>query len=881
MKAFLLKHLLFLIAISQILIINTQDLTPLSTCTKGRIDDKYSDWEKGGSCGFEAHRNAIGSTYLYPAAINEAFFNNFAQCGVCYEMVGPNGVIRVRVEDYCSKNNNLGLCSGDMHHFNIAKNGSSYIIGNADLANVTFRMVSCDYSENIKIITGNNINKKYLTFNIINHNLAVSYVQIQENNSDEWNKISKATNKNNFIYYNIDKDIFPLKIRIYSINGDYVFININNPESNQVYESNGNFNPPDDTYFDIDTLKKINIQNSNNLRKCCERDKSDFTPIYKDGYANKGYQISKQSVTTIYNSTDKYLGKYSLNAIFQSSGELIFESNFPIRADQYKGISFSLKSKQKCNNCLYIRAHNINNNDQIINLTEINVWKNYTFDFDSLGITNNQFNGIEFYNKYSSENIEINIDNIILIPNPNAPDAGVCFSYNKENNNNNNNNNTNQNGNEENIITSNDNIYSINVYENSPKVLNVKCKEFLNNENKKIVLKFVSHNSTNNFEVNNCTSSNSYIINSFNCTLPDKIIDDIYNINTQTNNGLNFTYSKDIEIKNGILICGSVKSKMNEYLDKNYSPLIIVHSKEVTINKGDKITFNVYPIPQEEYNLDNYEIIFLNKNKDKPLYLKSCHQNIKNKIIYSIQCLVSNNIIKDNYTNLYSNQTVSLLEGQTINLIGEKSNGGIIINNYDKEMNKNLLDSDKQYYNITFEMLYYNTSIKTNDEFPYPVYLYGTKKYSKKRKLNDKSKYDSRIIFDKCVFGDKSQINDIDVDSLICRFPNFISAGTYTKLESDGFETNPQNSMNLVFDQDFNRTSISPNNNSTNNHKDSDDEDDSGKSKTWIVWVVVGILGVFLIGMIITIICCRKKDDDSSVNNNNNTSAARNNSTSF
>ena len=177
MKAFLLKHLLFLIAISQILIINTQDLTPLSTCTKGRIDDKYSDWEKGGSCGFEAHRNAIGSTYLYPAAINEAFFNNFAQCGVCYEMVGPNGAIRVRVEDYCSKNNKL--CSGDMHHFNISKNGSSYIMGNSDSANITFRMVSCDYSENVKILTGTGINDNYLTFFVLNHNLAVSSVKIQ------------------------------------------------------------------------------------------------------------------------------------------------------------------------------------------------------------------------------------------------------------------------------------------------------------------------------------------------------------------------------------------------------------------------------------------------------------------------------------------------------------------------------------------------------------------------------------------------------------------------------------------------------------------------------------------------------------------------------
>ena len=99
------KHLFFFIIIFQIFLVNSQNLTPLSICTKGRINNLYNDWEKGGSCGFEEHKNAIGESYLYPAAINEAFFNNFAQCGVCYEMVGPNGAIRVRVEDYCSKNN--------------------------------------------------------------------------------------------------------------------------------------------------------------------------------------------------------------------------------------------------------------------------------------------------------------------------------------------------------------------------------------------------------------------------------------------------------------------------------------------------------------------------------------------------------------------------------------------------------------------------------------------------------------------------------------------------------------------------------------------------------------------------------------------------------
>ena len=68
-------------------------------------------------------------------------------------MVGPNGAIRVRVEDSCPENDELGLCSGDMYHFNVANNGVSYIMGTSDRSNITFRMVECGFSGNIRILT--------------------------------------------------------------------------------------------------------------------------------------------------------------------------------------------------------------------------------------------------------------------------------------------------------------------------------------------------------------------------------------------------------------------------------------------------------------------------------------------------------------------------------------------------------------------------------------------------------------------------------------------------------------------------------------------------------------------------------------------------------
>ena len=161
--------------------------TPLSFCMKGRISP-YTGWESGGSCGLGAHQNAISSNYIYPASPNEALFLNSAQCGVCLEMIGPNGAIKVRVEDYCPKNSESGYCSGDMFHFNIANNSIPYILGNETLSNISFRMVSCDYSGNIKILTDPKSMNDYLLFVISEHNLAVSSVEIKESNSQKWTK---------------------------------------------------------------------------------------------------------------------------------------------------------------------------------------------------------------------------------------------------------------------------------------------------------------------------------------------------------------------------------------------------------------------------------------------------------------------------------------------------------------------------------------------------------------------------------------------------------------------------------------------------------------------------------------------------------------------
>ena len=367
----------FILIISSIFIyIKSNSLTPLSLCTKGRIS-QYINFEKG-TCSFgkllENKTIKVSSSYLFPAAINQDLYKNAAQCGVCYEMVGPTGAIRVRVEDNCSKNNEKGLCRGDMPHFNVAGNGTSYIMGRADNANITFRMISCDYTGNIRILTDEKTNKNYLSFVVLEHNIGVSFIEMKEYNSNIWTNITRSTD-NKWTYYNFQNGMtFPLSLKIYSINGDYVIITMDSPEGNKYYEANNNFmiQNNNNNFFDLSTLTKIkaNINSS----KCCERDKSDFTPIYNNGHVNGGYNNYQQRVTVVYNSTDAYLGKYSIKAKFERLGNLIFESAFPIRADQYKGVFFSIKAHQLCNDCIVFRAYNINNNNKIISFEEVNIW---------------------------------------------------------------------------------------------------------------------------------------------------------------------------------------------------------------------------------------------------------------------------------------------------------------------------------------------------------------------------------------------------------------------------------------------------------------------------------------------------------------------------
>ena len=782
-----LKPLFILIILSKIFLISQKGLNPLSECEKGRIS-KYIGWEEGGHCSFPSHTKAIGSTYLYPSAPNYDLFVSTTHCGTCYEIVGPYGAIRTRVESYCPKDDESGLCIGDINHFNVAHNGSSYLMGNGELANVTFRMVECGFSGNIRILSDESSDKYAFSFIILDHNLPVNSVSIQENGSETWEKIVR--DEYNYWTYDTGYEIlYPLKIMIYSINGDFVTVNVENLNTEGIYEANGNFKTVNDTYFDITTFNKK--EKPTDTENCCERDISDYSPIYKDGYINDYYNNHEQRVSVDYNSSELYQEQNSIKATFQSFGYLTFETSYTIRADLFSGVSIAIKASKNCLNCFYIRASDLENKIQVLNLNTVNKWKVYRFEFDTLGIEDNKFKGIVLGYNSTVEPFEISIGSIELIGKRNRPNDGICVDIA-----------------EKEII--NVNILNIKSFEELPFLINVTCENFNKINDEKMVLIFSTSDNSISFQTQNCELPNAESINSFSCQLPNDIPNGEFYIHSPSDSSYSINYSKNILTNNGIITFDyfpDVKTDSEEILNEptqiTYPPIVIVNSIDKEINKGDPMTFQISSIEPNKFHLENKQIIFLDTTKTKALFFKDCNEYIYSNMVIAIKCTLSNNVIKGNYTTLADNQNISIDSNKKINLRINESNGGLFSQTVSRIIDtKNLEKSQLKTFNLTFNILYYNSSIKLGDLFPFKVYLYGNKKTL--RNLEE-SNYNLSILFPNCTADSYSNEDSSAIGTIRCNVPDYIHAGTYNKLISDGFDTMPNTQINLEFTNDFDR----------------------------------------------------------------------------
>ena len=214
--------------------------TPLSLCSQGTFS-----YIKDSSINSDTCNLSSGLSNTYPAAVNSAFFSTSEKCGICYEMVGPSGAIKIRIEDSTTDSND----DESIPHFKVGEKAAFALLGvnNTNELNetrkisVSLRMITCDYGNNVTILTGEDNNEGYSFSCLVrNHDIAVSYIRLKENEGTSFIKLER--DKNNYFTYNKDDLInYPVTIRIGAISSEYVNLTINSAESDETYQSNGNF----------------------------------------------------------------------------------------------------------------------------------------------------------------------------------------------------------------------------------------------------------------------------------------------------------------------------------------------------------------------------------------------------------------------------------------------------------------------------------------------------------------------------------------------------------------------------------------------------------------------------------------------------------------
>ena len=298
------------------------------------------------------------------------------------------------------------------------------------------------------------------------------------------------------------------------------------------------------------------------------------------------------------------------------------------------------------------------------------------------------------------------------------------------------------------------------------------------------------------------------------------------------------------------LILNEAYECIKDDINKFYDSIVITSNFNKKIKSGDKIEFKIKQIQQNKYKLNNDEIIFEDALKTRALYFKSCKKNPTNGIITSITCKVSKNIIKGEYTVLSDGQNISIQPGNNIKFIVDDSIGGMLIKGVSKTydyVNQNL---DR----IVLEMLYIHPNIHPGYFFPYTVYLLGNKRNTT-RLRNLEEIYEYNISFPNCSVVSYLDEEKSAFGNISCYMPDYIPAGTYSKLQSEGFDISPNCKINIVFMNDYNASKF--NNNAENIPEK---RKSSSNYKAWLIWLIIVIaIALLIIAGIIIIICILRR----------------------
>ena len=397
----------------------TYSLTPLSECTQGRIT-AYTGYENGGSCDF-------GVPKMYGASPNQAFYNNGEKCGICYELIAPDGVLYFMVDNYCPIKGNEEACSGDMFHFDLSKNGFDSVVKDNTLGklNITFRMVACNHKGNIILKTKKEVSQYYYSFVVRNHILGLKKVFYSFDNQN-WVGLEREGDHN---HWTVPENIkLPIYFKFKSITGEEVSTQIGEIKSDFEHDTGVQFTVPKDKYFDVNTLEQIVNPKKED---CCKLDDA-YTDIYYEGkFLGEWMDVSdiETDKKNIEYNTGCYQGNKCIKVEMANWKCFHFYNRIKSETKRYEAIEFYLKSEKECNECLSLK---LDDKEFIrISTEKPGVWEKKVIALKDLGVSGDKFRSFLFQGRIIESQI-FYFDNIRLIKSSYV-DNGICYDDNGNN----------------------------------------------------------------------------------------------------------------------------------------------------------------------------------------------------------------------------------------------------------------------------------------------------------------------------------------------------------------------------------------------------------------------------------------------------------------
>ncbi|OUM58517.1 hypothetical protein PIROE2DRAFT_16182 [Piromyces sp. E2] len=397
-------NIYFILICSFLRLIST--LTPYSECTEGRITS-YSEYETGGSCGF-------GIPKIYGAAPNEAFYNLGEKCGICYELIGPNGVLFFMVDSYCPVKGNEHSCSGDMLHFDLHKNGFQTIIDEGiGRTNVTFRMVSCDHKRNMVIKTKKDCSKYFFSFVVLYHDVGLKKVYYSFDN-DTWTGLEREGDYN---HWTVRKVELPMYIQLESITGEKFQTTINEIIPSHEYDTGHQFSAPSKMY-DPFSLTEVKIPKTEG---CCKLYDA-FTDIYSEGKFLGEWQDISGCERDIEYTKNCFEGEKCIRVDMKDWKVFQFFNRIKPETVRYTAIQFALKTETACDKCLKLMLDDYSYYS--ISTDQAGKWEKKTINLVDLGLNTTRFRKFMFQGSKKDSQI-MYFDSFKLIKSD-YDDQGIC-----------------------------------------------------------------------------------------------------------------------------------------------------------------------------------------------------------------------------------------------------------------------------------------------------------------------------------------------------------------------------------------------------------------------------------------------------------------------